>query len=116
MKAHSLLGIESRGRLVDDNQFRIPEKRLRDAEALPHAAGEGAEVLLPRIVKIGALQQRVDGVASLARVADSLQHRKVIQHRLGRDPWINAELLRQVSEQTAHFVLLAKDVDVAERY
>ena len=77
------LGIETGGRLVDDDQFRIAEQRLRDAEALAHAAGEGAEVLLARVVEVRALQQRVDGVAPLARVDDPLQHREVIQHRLG---------------------------------
>ena len=70
VKAHALLGIESRGRLVDDDQLRIAEQRLRDAEALPHAAGEGAEVLLARVVEVRPLQQRVDGVAPLARVDD----------------------------------------------
>ena len=42
-KAHTFLGIKTGGRLVDDEEFRIIEQRLRDAESLAHAAGKSAE-------------------------------------------------------------------------
>ncbi len=38
-------GIEAGGRFVDDDQCRFADQRLRDAEALPHAAGKRVEVL-----------------------------------------------------------------------
>ena len=59
-KAHALGGIEAGGRLVDDDQLRVAEQRDRDAEALAHAAGVAAELLLPHVVQVGLLQQRVD--------------------------------------------------------
>ena len=46
-------GIEAGGRLVDDDQLRIAEQRLRDAEALAHAAGERAELALAHVPEIG---------------------------------------------------------------
>ena len=42
-EAHALLGVEARGRLVDDDERRVVEQRLRDADALAHAAREAAE-------------------------------------------------------------------------
>ena len=68
VEAHALLGVEARGRLVDDDELRIAEQRLRDAEALAHAAGEAAELLLAHVVEVDAVQQRVDRFAArLAR-------------------------------------------------
>ena len=42
-KPHALLGIETNGRLIDDEELRIAEQRLGDCDALPVAAGERAE-------------------------------------------------------------------------
>ena len=53
-------GIEAGGRLVDDHQPRIAEQRLRDAEALAHAAGERAELALAHVPQIDLLQQCLD--------------------------------------------------------
>jgi Asp/Glu/hydantoin racemase len=90
----------------------IAEQRLGDAEALAHAAGERAEVLLAHVVEVGAAQQR--GHVSLrSRDCDALEDREVIEQRLGRDARIDAELLRQIAEDAADVVLLAEDVDVA---
>ena len=57
-------GIEPRGRLVDDDQLRVAEQRDGDAEALAHAAGEAAELLLARVPQVRLLEQRVDDVAA----------------------------------------------------
>ena len=40
-EAIALLGIESGGRLVHDDEARVSDQRLRDPEALAHAAREG---------------------------------------------------------------------------
>ena len=42
-KAHAFFGIEAGGGLVNDEQLRIVEERLGDADALAHAAGISAE-------------------------------------------------------------------------
>ena len=44
-----LLRVEADGRLVEDEQLRVPEKRLGDADPLPLAAREGADFLFPEV-------------------------------------------------------------------
>ena len=66
VEADALRRVEPGGRLVDDDQLRVAEQRLRDAEALPHAAGERAQLLLAHVVQVGLLQQRFDDLAPLA--------------------------------------------------
>ena len=66
-KAVALGRIESGGGLVDDDQPRIGEQRLRDAEALLHAAGVGRQRLLAHVPEIRLLQQRLDHLLALAR-------------------------------------------------
>ena len=65
-EAVALLGVEARGRLVDDDQLRVADQRLRDAEALAHAAREAGERLLAHVPEVGLLQQRLDRLAALA--------------------------------------------------
>src|SRR5690554_5388339 len=43
---HTFGGVESRGRLVDDEQFRISKEGDCDPESLSHAAGVSTEFLL----------------------------------------------------------------------
>ena len=42
-KADALFGIEARGGLINDEELRIVQERLRDADTLTHAAGISAE-------------------------------------------------------------------------
>ena len=62
-EADALGRVEPRGRLVDDDQLRVAEQRDGDAEALPHAAGERAELLLAHLPQVGPPEQRLDDVA-----------------------------------------------------
>ena len=57
-EAVALLRVEARGRLVDDDQRRVPDQGLGDAEALAHAAGEAGERLLAHGPQIDLVQQR----------------------------------------------------------
>ena len=114
VEAHALLGVEAGGRLVDDDELRVAEQRLRDAEALAHAAGEAAQRLLAHVVQVGLLQQRRDDVAPRRLVVEALQAREVVEQFLGRDFRIHAEILRQVAQHPAHGVLVAQHVDVAQ--
>jgi hypothetical protein len=59
-KAVALLRIETSGRLVDDDQLRIPDQRLRDAEPLAHAAGKPGEHLLANAPQVGSMKERFD--------------------------------------------------------
>ena len=42
-------GVEAVGRLVEDEQLRIAEQRLGDAEALAHAEGVGSDALIEAV-------------------------------------------------------------------
>ena len=63
MKAKPLGRVEPGRRLVDDDDLRIAEQRLGDAEALAHAAGEGRDRALARVEEVGLLQQRLNLLA-----------------------------------------------------
>ena len=63
-EAHALGGIEAGGGLVDDDQRRVAEQRDGDAEALAHAAGVAAELLLAHVVEVRLAQQRLDDLAA----------------------------------------------------
>ena len=70
-EAVALFRIEAGGRLVDDDEPRIAEQRLRDAEALAHAAGERAELALAHVPQVDLLQQRFDHLVALLAAHDS---------------------------------------------
>ena len=114
VEAMALGRVQSRGRLVDDDDLRVAEQRLRDAEALPHAAGVGRDRALARIVEIGLLQQGVNLLAPQFGGADALEHREVIEQVLRRDARVDAELLRQIAEHAADRERVGNDVGAVE--
>ena len=91
--------------------FGLPSKRDGDAEALPHAAGEGADSLLAHLPQVRASEQRFDDVAPRPALDDPLQHREVIEQPLRAHSWVEAERLRQVAERLSNPVLLPDHVD-----
>lgn len=90
-------GIEASGRLIDDDQFRISQQRLRDTEALLHAAGKSAEVFPAHFKEIGLLQQHGDDFLPLLCVGEAFQNGEMIEHHFRRNFGIDAKLLRQVA-------------------
>ena len=64
-EAIALGGVQAGRGLVDNDEAGIAEQRLRDAEALLHAAGIGGEGLLANVPQIGLLEQRVDHLLAL---------------------------------------------------
>ena len=113
VKARTLLRVEARGRLVDDDQLGVAEQRLRNAEALAHAAGKSAERFLAHIMQIGLAQQGVDHLAPLGAICEPLQPRQMIEQVFGADLRVDAEVLRQIAEHATHGVFVAKNVDAA---
>src|SRR5262249_7955070 len=111
VEARALGRIEARGRLVDDHEFGITEQRLGDAEALAHAAGESLHRALAYVVQVGLLQQGRNLLAAGALWADVLQHGEMIEQVFGGYAGINAELLRQITEDAADRVRIAHHVD-----
>lgn len=110
MEAQALRRIETRGRLVDDDELRLRQKRLGDTEALLHAARERAELDLPLLVEIGLMEEGGDPPLPLLRVGDAFEHREVIEHGLRRDPRIDPELLRKVAENLPDVVFFTEEV------
>src|SRR5207253_8418810 len=53
-------GVEPVGRLVEDEQSRTAEERLRDAEALAHAEGVGADALVEAVLEGDELRDALD--------------------------------------------------------
>lgn len=66
--------------------------------SLAHAARIRAQLALARIPQIDLLQQRVDHLAALGALRQSLEHRKVIEQILRDDLRMDAEVLRQTAE------------------
>ena len=59
VEAVALLRVEAGGRLVDDEELGLAEQRLRDAEALAHAARDSCPACFLRdVLEVGLTQQR----------------------------------------------------------
>ena len=114
MEAHALLRVEPGRRLVDDDQFRVAQQGLRDAEALAHATGKAAQALVAHVEQIGLLQQAIDDFAPPRPLRQSFQHGEVVEQFIRRHLRIQAEVLRQVAQHAADLVLVVEYVVVAE--
>src|SRR6185295_11525900 len=98
VEAEALLGIEARRGLVDDDEPRIPRNRLRDAEALAHAARIALHRALRRVAQVHALEELGRELLHPLGRGHALQLEEMREHRLPAQVRIEAELLRQVSE------------------
>jgi hypothetical protein len=98
VEAVALLGVQPGSGFVDDDQLRVPDQCLGDAEALAHAAGESRDRTLAHVPQVHLLQQRLHRLAPLTSGGDPLEHGQVIEHRQCRHARIDAEILRQVAQ------------------
>ncbi len=64
--------------------------------------------------KIGLAKQALDDGLALRGRSDALQDRQMIEHLVGGDARINAEVLREIAELPAQLLRLLEDIDVAE--
>jgi hypothetical protein len=113
-KAVALGGIEASGGLVDDDELRIGEQRLGDAEALFHAAGVGAESFLARGPEIGLIEESIDHLVALSLIGDSFHNGEMLQHVEGGHLGINPELLGEITQYAADGGFVLEDVDAVE--
>jgi hypothetical protein len=60
------------------------------------------------------MQQRLDQRLALAACNHALQHGEVLEHRLGGDPRIDPEFLRQIAEHASRRRFVGKHIEVAE--
>src|SRR5207247_2448197 len=84
--------------LVEEQQRRRPDQRLRDAEPLLHALGHLLDAALLCVGEADQLEQLVALVRPAGR---SVQLLVQLQHLVGRVPAREAEELRQVAERAA---------------
>src|SRR5579872_92376 len=77
-EAISLLGIQSRGRLVDDYESGVANERLGDAKTLAHAAGEAGDRFVAHLPEIHLTEQAFHGVLTLADGCNALEHSHVL--------------------------------------
>ena len=113
-EAVALLRVEAGGRLVDDDQLWIADQRLGDAETLAHAAGEACDRLVADSPEVGLVEQRLDHCLAVGLARDSLEDGDLVEHRVGGDARIDAEILRQIAQPLAQLSRVSEDVDVAE--
>src|SRR5690606_14617507 len=88
-------------RLVDDDDRRVPEQRPRDRDALAHAAGIAADLLVLALAQADLGEERVDARAALAPVADLVEQSEVVEILLRGEMIRQAELLRQITDPAA---------------
>ena len=61
-KPHALGGVEPRGWLIDNQEFRIVEQGLGDADALLHAAGIGGQLAIGLLLQIDNREHLIDAL------------------------------------------------------
>src|SRR5689334_3109390 len=109
-KTHTFFGVQSRRRLVDDDQPWIAEQRDGDAEALAHAARKATELLRTVPYQVRLLEQRCHETASFGAIGYSLQNGKMVEQIFGGHLRVDAELLRQIAERAAHRLFVSQHV------
>src|SRR5947209_9210992 len=77
MEADTLFRIETRRRLIHDDQLRIAQQGLGNAEALFHASGKAPQGLLPMLKQVGLLQKRRYHIASFLGIVNSFERGKM---------------------------------------
>ena len=102
-EANSLFRIETRRRLIDDQELRIVQKRLGDTDTLLHATRQRDQRSPAGIGEIDELQQVVDsptcrGAAHAARGCQIGEELHRIQVR------VDTEVLRQIPQYTPQLV------------
>ena len=91
-------GIERRGRLVEQEQARLADERLRDAEPLLHALRHAVDAAVARVRERDELEQPPALRRAAARAGEPLVQ---LEHLVGRVPAGEAEELGEVAERRA---------------
>src|SRR5262245_14696790 len=99
--------IEPRHRLIEEDQFRLVENRLRDADALQHPFGELPQVQ-PTLRADAYLVQELRHASLPRRASITKQTRKVSEQLLGGEIVVEVRILGQVADAPP-------DLDVADR-
>jgi hypothetical protein len=110
-KTDALFGIEAGGGFIDDEELGIVEERLRDADALAHAAGIAAERALGGVGEIYEREEFGDAPAG-SRSGDAFYSGEIVEEFDGAEIGVDAEVLWKIAEDGAKSVGMAGDVGV----
>ena len=88
------------GRFVEDEDLRLVQQRLGDADAPLHAAGELGDAFFAH-VRQSQLFQQIVGAASRVAFADALERSHVVEIIAHGEARIEAKFLRQIAEAVA---------------
>src|SRR5581483_5362578 len=91
-------GIERGGRLVEQEQTRLADERLRDAEPLLHSLRHAVDAAVRRVGEGDEVEQAAALGGSAARPGEALVQ---LEHFVGAVPAGEAEELREVAERCA---------------
>src|SRR5262249_36468959 len=112
--------VDARRRLVEHDERRARQQRVRDGELLPHPAGEGACRPIAERGECRALEQlpRARGELRLRQAVESGREAQVLEHR---ELAVEAEALRHVADaglQLGHVggEIVAEDAGLTRPY
>src|SRR3989442_844401 len=89
--------IETRHRLVEDDEIRLVQKRLRDADALQHAFGKLAQLQPALGADADFIEKRIDATAAVGGT-ESQQTTEIGHQLLGGEVVVEVGLLRPEAE------------------
>ena len=98
----ALGGVETRGRLVEDQQVRGPEQRLGQDDPTPLAARQGADPLGGDLGEPDQVDDAAYLVVPRRDVGPLLEDRQVVDERERRETTGEARLLGHVAEPASH--------------
>ena len=90
---HPLLGVEPASRLVEQQQFRVGNDRLRDADTATHAARQSSDLLASDIGQPDGVDGSPDATMSLGPVIQLLQDCDVVDELEDSEARVVANLL-----------------------
>ena len=113
-EAVALFRVQAGGGLVDNDQLRVAKQCLGDAETLAHATREAGEGFFAHVPEVHLLQQRFHGGLAFAADGQPFQYGQMVQHVVGANPRVHAEVLWQVAEPGAQFAGGGQDIQATE--
>ena len=105
---HALFGVESDGRLVEDEEAGVADERGGQRDPLPHAAGQLLDAPPPYVAQVDLVQDAPHLTVPGAAVGQLLQDRHVVDELEGREVRVVAGRLREIAEQAARLLPAAR--------
>src|SRR6187401_2987744 len=102
--------VDGRRRLVEDEDLRILDEGIGDAEPLEHAPRVGIGGMVGRVRQAHLLEELDDPRRRLRRV-EAVQARRVVEVLAAGEPAVKSDAVRQVADPTLHLERVARRVE-----